>query len=133
MMKLALASMLGLLINLAPAQAASDMRTEDVVLPASGSTSLKGKIKGGQTVRYVLRVPAPGEYAVALKTGNTSAYVNISQAGKDEALHVGSMAGNSFKGRLPEAGDYTLTVYLMRSAARRGATASYTLQVARER
>lgn len=133
MMKLARASILGLLIHLAPAQAASAVRSEDVVLPASGSASLKGKIKGEQTVRYVLRVPTPGAYTVALKTGNTSAYVNITQAGKDEALHVGSMAGNSFKGHLAQAGEYTLTVYLMRSAARRGATARYTLQVARAR
>lgn len=132
MTKLLTACALGLLIHLSPALAA-DAPPREVALSAKGGAILKGSIKGEQAARYLLRANAASEYAIELKTANTSAYLNISQAGKDEALHIGSIAGNSFKGRLPEAGDYVITVYLMRNAARRNATAGYTLRIAEGR
>ena len=133
MKKLVLACALGLLAPLTPAYAAADVRTEKVVLAASGSATLKGKIKGGQMVRYLVRATQADEFKVELKPSNPSTYFNITQAGKDEALHIGSLNGNVFTGRLPAAGDYTVTVYLMRNAARRKESSSYTLRIAQQR
>ena len=133
MKKLLFACVLGLLAPLAPAHAAADVRTEKVVLAASGSATLKGKIKGGQTARYLVRATQEGDFTVELKPSNASTYFNITQAGKDEALHIGSVSGNVFTGRLPAAGDYIVTVYLMRNAARRNASSSYTLRIAQQR
>ena len=48
---------------------------------------------------------------------------------EDEAIFVGSSGGNEWTGTLPADGEYKLRVYLMRSAARRNETASYTLTV----
>ena len=45
------------------------------------------------------------------------------------AIFVGSTGGNEWTGPLPADGEYTIRVYLMRSAARRNESASYTLTV----
>lgn len=132
MTKMLIASIVGLLMLIpqSPAHAA-DAPPKALTLTATGDAVAKGKIKGDQSARYLLRANAADEYVIELETPNTSAYFNINQAGKDDALHIGSIAGNSFKGRLPVAGEYTITVYLMRSAARRHATAAYTLRVSK--
>jgi hypothetical protein len=55
---------------------------------------------------------------------------NIIAPGKaDEAMFVGSSAGNQFEGKLPASGDYKVRVYLMRSAARRNEIANYRLEM----
>ncbi len=55
---------------------------------------------------------------------------NIIAPGKEnEALFVGSSAGNQFEGRLPASGDYKVCVYLMRSAARRDEIANDRLEM----
>jgi uncharacterized protein YgiM (DUF1202 family) len=64
---------------------------------------------------------------VGMTTTNASAYFNITAPGATEALHVGSIAGNSFAGILPTSGDYAVEVYLMRNAARRGESAELTI------
>jgi len=133
MKKLVLACTLGWLLHMPSAYADDGVRAEVATLAASGSATLKGRIQGEQTVRYVLRAPVAGQYAVELTPSNRSAYFNISQAGKDEALYIGSINGNRYAGRLPEAGEYTITVYLMRNAARRNAAASYTLRIVHTR
>jgi hypothetical protein len=57
---------------------------------------------------------------VSLATDNGADNFNIIAPGKEnEALFVGSSAGNQFEGTLPASGDYKVRVYLMRSAARR--------------
>jgi len=41
----------------------------------------------------------------------------------------GSIRGNSFSGKLPQTGDYRIRVYLMRNAARRGESATYSIDI----
>jgi hypothetical protein len=47
----------------------------------------------------------------------------------DVAVHVGSSAGNSFDGMLDRGGPWTIRVYQMRSAERRGTVAACRLSV----
>jgi len=49
--------------------------------------------------------------------------------GSETALFVGSTSGNSWSSTRPADGDYTVRVYLMRSAARRNEKAKYTLSI----
>jgi hypothetical protein len=57
-------------------------------------------------------------------------YFNIIAPGKEnEAMFIGSSAGNQFEGALPASGDYRVRVYLMRSAARRDEIANYRLEM----
>jgi hypothetical protein len=108
-----------------------DRRTERVHF-AKGATStvIKGQVKGYHYVDYQVRAGAGQTLSVELKTSNASSYFNILPPGSgDVAMFVGSTSGNRFSGVLPADGDYAIRVYLMRNAARRNESASYTLTV----
>lgn len=94
------------------------------------ATTIADKIKGSQTIDYVLRAKAGQTMKVALKTNHSANYFNVLPPGSnDEAMFIGSSAGNNWAGNLPLDGEYKVRVYLMRSAARRNETASYVLTV----
>lgn len=96
----------------------------------ASSTTMKGSLKGDKTIDYRLRAKAGQTMSVTLKTSNSANYFNVLPPGSaSEALFVGSTSGNEWTGPLPADGEYTVRVYLMRSAARRNETASYTLSV----
>jgi hypothetical protein len=99
---------------------------------ARGATSatLKDSLKGDATIDYRLRAKAGQTMAVTLKTSNTANYFNVLPPGSnDVAIFVGSTSGNEWTGTLPADGEYSIRVYLMRSAARRNEAANYTLTV----
>lgn len=94
------------------------------------SATLKGTIKGDQTIDYTLRAKAGQTMSVTLKTGNGANYFNVLPPGSNDVdIFVGSTGGNEWTGTLRADGEYKVRVYLMRSAARRNETASYTLTV----
>jgi hypothetical protein len=118
---------------------AQDIRTEEVRFPAGASgTTIKGSIKGRESVSYVLGASAGQTMTVALDSANTSIYFNVYAPGKgpgDEALAVSEITGpmvpdiNRFSATLPADGKYTVSVYLYRNAARRGDRADYSLAI----
>jgi hypothetical protein len=68
--------------------------------------------------------------SVKFATRHGANYFNVLPPGSNDiAIFVGSSGGNEWSGALPSDGDYTVRVYLMRSAARRNESASYTLTV----
>jgi hypothetical protein len=96
----------------------------------ASSATIKGTIKGDQTIDYTLRAKAGQTMSVKLATSKGANYFNVLPPGSnDEALFVGSSGGNEWTGALPADGEYKLRVYLMRSAARRNEAANYTLTV----
>lgn len=112
---------------------AAQIRQERVAFsPGTTETTIRGKISGRQIVDYRLRAREGQNLFVEFAPTNPSAYFNILPRGSETALFIGSTSGNRFSGRLPAAGDYTLRVYLMRSAARRHETARYILKVSLE-
>lgn len=116
-----------LLVLVAPVSA-QDTRTVDVRFPrGSSGTTINDSIAGYQTVNYRLGVSAGQQMSVQLDTDNDSAYFNITAPGASEALYNGSIAGNSTSVVIPSSGNYVISVYLMRNAARRNETASYAL------
>jgi hypothetical protein len=120
---------LAALVGLAQARPApAQTETQQVSFPAgSDGSTISATIKGQEAVRYVLGASAGQRMTVKMRTNNASAYFNITAPGAAEALHIGSVAGNSFDGVLPAGGNYTVEVYLMRNAARRGETAEFTI------
>jgi hypothetical protein len=94
----------------------------------TGAT-VKGSIKGSQSVDYRLRAQKGQPMVVNFKSSNSSAYFNVIAPGADSAMFVGSSSGSHFEGELPADGEYTIRVYLMRNAGRRNETAHYTLEV----
>ncbi|MDH5208579.1 MAG: hypothetical protein OEW34_08065 [Burkholderiaceae bacterium] len=96
----------------------------------ASSATVKGSLTGSKTIDYKLRARAGQTMTVSLKTANTANYFNVLPPGsKDVAIFVGSTSGNEWTGQLEADGEYTVRVYLMRSAARRSETANFTLTV----
>ena len=123
-----------LVIAFAPALALAQeaIREVRVQFPrGAASTTIKGILKGRETIDYKLGAAAGQRMTVTLTTDNTGNYFNLLAPGETEvAFFVGSSEGNRFEGTLAKSGDQTIRVYLVRSAARRNETARYRLKVA---
>lgn len=90
---------------------------------------INGTITGRDFVDYQVIGTRSQTLYVDLLTSNSANYFNILRSGSSQVLFVGSTAGTVAGVRLPESGTYLIRVYLMRSAARRGETAEYSLGV----
>ncbi len=115
--------------------ASQDARNERIRFPEGAtSASIAGSIVGYESVNYVVDGRAGQSMAVALTSDNSGSYFNIfapnKVPGNDYAMFISSTKGNHFDGVLPADGDYTIQVYIIRSAARHGRTANFTLEVA---
>lgn len=109
---------------------AQGIRQERVTFkPGASSATLQGSIKGNETVDYVLGAKAGQTMTVTLKTAHGANYFNVLPPGSEAAIAIGANLDNRWNGTLPASGDYRIRVYLMRSAARRNETATYTLTV----
>lgn len=96
----------------------------------ASSSTIQGTLRGDKTIDYKLRARAGQNLSVTLKTSNGGNYFNVlPPRSNDVAIFVGSTSGNEFSAALPADGEYTIRVYLMRSAARRNELATYTLSV----
>ncbi|HEY6133656.1 MAG TPA: hypothetical protein VIW70_06740 [Rubrivivax sp.] len=121
-----------LLVVAASWAAAADTITTKPLQFAKGASSatVRGTVKGYDSVDYKLRARAGQTMKVALKTGNASNYFNVLPPGSnDVAIFIGSTSGSEYVGVLPTDDEYTIRVYLMRNAARRNESADYTLSV----
>jgi len=97
-------------------------------------------VKGYAQARYLAEgacdskdTPAPAagqKLTVTMQSANPSAYFNISAPGQAPvAMFNGSMGGKFEQVMLPDDGEYLVMVCFMRSAARRGASAKFTLSI----
>ncbi len=114
-----------------PSWAATPIETRQVQFKAGESAStVKSSLKGYQTIDYKLRARAGQTMNVSLKTSNESNNFNVLPPGsKDVAIFNGSTSGREWSDALPADGEYTVRLYLERSAARRNETASFTLTI----
>ena len=123
----------------APAVAAGDIRTEAVRFKSGEtSTSIKGAITGRASVSYVLGAEAGQTMTITLKPSNLATYFNVYEPGKGPGVQALANSGitgamvpalNEFNTKLPTSGEYTISVYLMRSATRRKERSNYTLDI----
>lgn len=95
----------------------------------TSSKTIKGTIKGDQSRLFVVNLRAGQKVSVKLVTSNASNYFNVTAPGAQQAMFIGSSAGNSFQDTVPSSGDYTIDLYLMRNAARRNETANFTITI----
>jgi hypothetical protein len=129
------ASMVLLLGTSMPAPAQDAVRTQAVQFPAGKTgTVIRGAIKGRGSALYTVGAEAGQIMKVRLKPSNLATYFNIYEPGRgpgDEAFVIGEMqpVSNSFEGKLPTSGTYAISVFMMRSAARRNERSTYTLDI----
>lgn len=95
----------------------------------NAAESHEGRIKGGQTAEFTVQARTGQQLDVALKSSNPSANFNVQAAGTSEAEFIGSIQGRHYAATVPADASYHVTVYLMRNAARRNATADYQLKI----
>jgi hypothetical protein len=121
------------------AQARDGVRTREIRFAAGKSgTTIRGTIRGSESVSYTVGAEAGQVMSVRLKPSNRATYFNVYEPGRgpgDQALAVSEMTGpmvpetNRFEARLPASGIYTVSVYLYRAAARRNERSTYRLDV----
>jgi hypothetical protein len=113
-----------------PARADAGIRQEQVQFAKGASSAvIKGRLEGDAMVDYVVRAAAGQTLSVKLQKTNAQNYFNVMPPGSTgSAMFVGD-SGENYTGVLPADGDYTVRVYLMRPAARRGESSNYTLTV----
>lgn len=95
----------------------------------TSGTRIQARITGSEMTDYLLGAGKGQIMTISFEPDNSSAYFNLMRENDPEAIHIGSIAGNSYQGELPASGDYRIRVYLMRNAARRNETADYTLNI----
>jgi len=94
------------------------------------SAQVRGSIKGDRDAAHTVNARAGQTLAVSLTSTNASLNFNINAPGSTESMFIGSVQGAKASVVLPADGSYVVQVYLMRNAARRNESASYTLDVA---
>jgi hypothetical protein len=112
------------------AAADAGIRQEQVTFAkGASSATIKDQLKGDTTVDYIVRAAAGQTLTVKLQKSNAQNYFNVLPPGSTgSAMFVGDN-GENYSGMLPADGDYSVRVYLMRPAARRGESSRYTLTI----
>jgi hypothetical protein len=126
-------AMLGLAGSVLAADGPPPPRKERVTFAKGASAAtVKGTLKGGDDVDYLVRAAAGQTLEVKLQGTNAQNDFNVLPPGSaNVAMFVSSMTGErSWSGMLPADGDYAIRVYLNRPAARRNESSKYTLTVA---
>jgi hypothetical protein len=96
----------------------------------TGLKAIKRAIRGYATANYVVdasRLDGDGAHD---DKQSSELFQRHRSWRRWRAMFNGSMAGDRFSTTIPSMGTYTVQVYLMRNAARRGESAIYTLDVA---
>jgi hypothetical protein len=128
--------------SVSPALAQDEVRNEQVRFAAGASgTSINDSITGYESVLYRIGAAAGQRMKVRLEPSNAATYFNVYAPGRgpgEEALINSQFMGpmvpdlNIFDGVLPFSGDYTVSVYMMRSAARRNEVSNYMMAISVE-
>jgi hypothetical protein len=96
---------------------------------ANPPLQFSGVVNGRESVTYRVQAKAGQTLAVTLNAKHSQTYFNVTPEGSQEAMFIGSTSGNTMRKRVAADGEYTVDVYLMRPAARRGATSAFNLNV----
>lgn len=97
--------------------------------PGASGAELKGTVKGYATKSYRLAAGAGQTLSAELKPSNGAQYFSIVSPGSKEGMFMSDTGGPLARVVLPTDGAYLIQTYLMRSAARRNETSTYTLKV----
>jgi hypothetical protein len=88
-------------------------------------------LKGYDKKSYTVSAKAGQTLAIWMKSNSSFAYFNVTQAGIDEPVWIGTTQGKekAFNQKLDKDADYEIEVYLAKAEARRSGKADYTLTI----
>ncbi|MBX9467694.1 MAG: SH3 domain-containing protein [Rhizobium sp.] len=116
--------------NVGPGPAMAQERSARVEFGrGQSSTTIRGTVRGYEGINYRINARGGQRLAVTMDSSNGSNYFNILGPDGGEALFNGSISGDFADIIVPDSGDYTVQVYLMRNAARRNEQARFTLRI----
>lgn len=92
-------------------------------------TIVRGRVRGYDTVDYLVGARAGQQMTVSLRSNNDSNYFNVTAPGGGDAVFHGDAEGGDARFTTRRNGDYRVRVYLMRNAARRGEAGDFTLEI----
>lgn len=120
-----------LFVALFPLLTSAQITTKKVSFPkGKSSMTISGTISGDQTVDYAIGANQGQQLNVTLTNKSNDAYFNVLPPGSQgEAVFIGQNEGNKCSITLTKSGEYKIRVYQMRSSARRGEKASYSLSI----
>jgi len=113
--------------TIAEAQTAKPERVQ--FARGKSAKTIKGTLQGDQSRLFVVNLRAGQTMTVKLNASNGSTYFNVTGPGAQEAMFIGSTSGDTMTEVIPSSGDYTIDLYMMRNAARRGATTNFTITI----
>ncbi|QBN20435.1 hypothetical protein [Flavobacterium nackdongense] len=119
------------ILALFPVATSAQIITKKVSFPTGkSSTVINGTIVGEQTIDYTVGANAGQTLKVTLKPTSKSSYFNVLPPGSEGAADfIGQNEGNTCSLNLTKSGTYKIRVYQMRSSARRGEKATYSLSI----
>lgn len=99
--------------------------------PGTGGATINGQLKGpnDDARDYVLRAEGGQTLGVRLETQSPDAYFAVLHPYGDTVYANEGDRRTTWSGRLIDAGDYRVRVYLAREAARQGRGAAFTLRI----
>lgn len=111
----------------------NDFKPREIIPIYKGQNhiSFHNTLKGYDFIDYTFEAKAGQSATIVLRSGNRFNFFNVLAPEEEGALFVGSLLGDRFDAILPKHGMYTIRVYLMRNAARRGEKAEFMLEVKR--
>ncbi|PXW77701.1 hypothetical protein C7451_104197 [Blastomonas natatoria] len=95
----------------------------------ASSKAIKGVLKGDQSRTFLVNLRAGQKMTVKLVANNASANFNVTAPGAMQAMFIGSISGTDFAETIASSGDYKIDLFLMRNAARRNETVSFTITI----
>jgi hypothetical protein len=125
-----LAVTLAVMAGVGPQKAMAQENTARIEFDSDQTSKIiRGTIRGYEGMNYRINLRSGQRLAVTMDTPNGSNYFNMLGTNGGEALFNGSISGDTADVIVPDSGDYTVQVYLMRNAARRDEQARYTLRI----
>jgi len=117
-----------LICPLLPLQA-DDSQTKTVEFERGRDNAvITDRISGDASVIYRLNARQGQFLSISLRPDNQSAEFNLYGPGDepgDKAIYISATEGREYSGQLKENGDYSVSVFLNRNAARKGETANF--------
>lgn len=130
MKKLSLSGALCLLMLAACSAMPSEKPDTSPAKSANAQTRhCSGLIQGYETADYFFDAKQGQHLNISMASSAPAAYFNLLPPDGETALFNGSIRGNQFEGAAPQTGRYTVRIYQMRAAARRGGQADYRLTI----